>query len=783
MEDRFNYKGVTYYCGATTPLGGARMEGDEGKVKEEQQDVEMSVEVDLKRKFEDSTEEQELQLGDNKIIVPITEPQVGYINKKTGLCYDVRMRYHAKIFTSYYEYIDPHPEDPRRIYRVYKILAENGLINDPQLVGRQDIGSLMMKIPVREATAEEILLVHSEEQLKYIASTETMSKEELLELTEKGDSIYFNHDSYLSSKLSCGGAIEVCKAVVEGKVKNAFAVIRPPGHHAEPDLPGGFCLFSNVAVAAKNILKNYPESVRRIVIVDWDVHHGNGTQKAFIDDPRVLYISLHRFELGKYYPGTLAGAADKVGEGAGEGYNINIPWPAPGMDDGDYLYAFNKVIMPVCHEFNPDLVIISAGFDAADGDVIGGCHVSPAGYGHMTYLLKSLLKGRLCSVMEGGYNLDSIAKSALAVAKVLIGESPDELWKKLPKAIAVETIDEVIRIQSRYWRSLRPGYLGTAVPKLLTNEQPLVPEALVHDTIRSYQAKRLFEKHNFISLPIFSALKLESPSLEDQVMCTPDIYDASTIVISIHDPAEVWAQRDPVTGLLDPANSIVLDPSAKLIKWSLDQKFGFIDINIPSSITGDDEVNYNNINTAQDVLLAIWDNYIQYFKVSKVVFVGFGDAYNGIIHLLGHREVKSIVKAAINFVNKTTQLRPIVSAIDESVTDWFYRNSLVFTSKKHESWGLTNSDFDEEDYEFINHPNVDEGVGLHPNGDPALNGSSLVTNGNTASGYNGGKKPRKKYGRVIRADSDGLFNIVDERFDECCDFILDSFEDYDESSS
>ncbi|GMG15676.1 unnamed protein product [[Candida] boidinii] len=113
-----------------------------------------------------------------------------------------------------------------------------------------------------------------------------MTKEQLMEQTEKADSVYFNSDSLLSAKLSCGGAIEACKAVVEGKVKNALAVVRPPGHHAEPDAPGGFCLFSNVAVAAKTILNNYPESVRRIIIVDWDVHHGNGTQKAFYDDPR-----------------------------------------------------------------------------------------------------------------------------------------------------------------------------------------------------------------------------------------------------------------------------------------------------------------------------------------------------------------------------------------------------------------------------------------------------------------------------------------------------------------
>ncbi|ODV93557.1 hypothetical protein PACTADRAFT_46491 [Pachysolen tannophilus NRRL Y-2460] len=704
------------------------------------------------------------ELNEKQIIVPICSPKLFYIPKKTGLCYDVRMRYHAKIYTSYYEYIDPHPEDPRRIYRIYKILAENGLINDPQLIGRNEIGDLMLKIPVREATEEEILLVHSEEHLKFIESTTLMNKQQLLEATEKGDSVYFNHDSFLGAKLSCGGAIEACKSVVEGKVKNALAVVRPPGHHAEPDVPGGFCLFSNVAVAAKNILKNYPESVRKIVIVDWDVHHGNGTQKAFINDPRVLYISLHRYEQGKYYPGTTAGSADQCGEAEGEGYNINIPWASGGKDDADYMYAFRRVIMPICYEFNPDLVIISSGFDAADGDVIGGCHVSPAGYGHMTHQLKSLAKGNLCVVLEGGYNLDSIAKSALSVAKILVGEPPEELWKKIAKPETIETIEKVIKIQSKYWRSMKPEYGGLSTPRYISQvtsdstDKELVDNFnyRLHDSIRLQQSKELFKLYDFINLPILLSTKLESVSLENAVLASPSIYEAQTLIILVHDPAQVWAQRDPVSGILDSSNSIVIDSCLRFIEWALKQKYGLIDVNIPTSITGSDDDNYNNINTSQEILLYIWDNYIQYFQVSKLVFIGVGDSYNGIIHLLGHREVKNLVKASINFIDKTTQLRPIVSAIDESITDWFYKNSLIFTSNKHECWGSS-----AVDDEFINHPDVDEGVSLHPNGDANMNSISN-THSNHASGYNGGKRPRKKYGRVLKSDSDGLENIVDE---------------------
>ncbi|EDO16732.1 hypothetical protein Kpol_1003p37, partial [Vanderwaltozyma polyspora DSM 70294] len=296
-----------------------------------------------------------------QVIVPIRQPKLHYTPLKTGLCYDVRMRYHAKIFTSNFEYIDPHPEDPRRVYRIYKILAENGLIKDENLSGLDDIGDIMLKIPVRTATEEEILAVHTREHLDFIENIESQSREELIKLTEKADSVYYNNDSYYSAKLSCGGVIEACRAVVEGRVKNSLAIVRPPGHHAEPQAAGGFCLFSNVSVAARSILRTYPESVRKILILDWDIHHGNGTQKAFYEDENVLYISLHRYESTAFYPGTIHGRYDQVGEGKGEGFNCNITWPVGGVGDAEYMWAFEHVVMPLGREFRPDLVIVSSG--------------------------------------------------------------------------------------------------------------------------------------------------------------------------------------------------------------------------------------------------------------------------------------------------------------------------------------------------------------------------------------------------------------------------------------
>ncbi|QPG76734.1 hypothetical protein FOA43_004128 [Brettanomyces nanus] len=683
------------------------------------------------------------------VIVPVTKPKLNYVPLKTGICYDVRMRYHAKIFQSYLEYIDPHPEDPRRIYRIYKILAENGLIDDPTLSGRDDIGDLMVKIPVRPATDSEILAVHTPEHLKFIKSTQSMTKEQLLKETETGDSVYFNNDSYTSAKLASGGAIEACKAVIEGRVKNSLAVVRPPGHHAEPDAPGGFCLFSNVSVAARAILKNYPESVRKIAIVDWDVHHGNGTQKAFFEDPRVLYISLHRYEQGKYYPGTPAGGADQVGSGPGEGFNVNIPWSTGGMGDAEYVYAFQKVVMPILYEFKPDFVIVSSGFDAADGDPIGGCHISPAGYGQMTHSIKTLAQGNVCVILEGGYNLDSISVSALRVAKVLLGEPPEVLQQNLPKPEAVIAISDVIKIQSRYWKSLKPGYFGLdfSLPQIMgdydallkkSRDPTFVEVASKHsklvDSVRAAQKSDLFDAYGFVSLPMVSDKKVETPSLKHQILCSPNIYVADKILIVVHDPSRVWARRDPLTGDLDSASAVTVDQSLRFVDWGMKEDYGVIDISVPVTVTGENDIYYNNISSAQDVLLYLWDNYIQYFKVQKICFVGVGDAYNGIVHLCGHRDIRHVVMASINFLDAGTSLRAVVSSIDESIVDWFYRNSLVFTGHQHSCWG---------------------------NSDRKANA----------------KRPRKKYGRVIRADCEGLDNVIDERFEEVCDFILDSLED------
>jgi histone deacetylase 6 len=327
-----------------------------------------------------------------------------------------------------------------------------------------------------------------------------MTAEELAEQGGKLDSIYFNHSTYNSARLAAGGAIEACKAVVQGSVRNAIAIIRPPGHHAESDQPSGFCIFNNVPIATRVCQEAYPQTCRKVLILDWDVHHGNGIQHAFYDDPNVLYISLHVFRGGQFYPNLPDGDLTYCGQGDGIGKNVNIPWDEHGMGDAEYLYAFQEVVMPIASEFDPDLVIISAGFDAAEGDVLGGCFVTPACYGHMTHMLSRLAKGKLVVCLEGGYNLRSIARSALAVTRVLMQEPPDRLSEDLPapKDTAVRTIDQVKRQHARYWKCLYPKHLDRTDPGFAATDA-------LHNIIREWQSLRLAQEHLMTPLQINQA--------------------------------------------------------------------------------------------------------------------------------------------------------------------------------------------------------------------------------------------------------------------------------------
>ncbi|EKX43986.1 hypothetical protein GUITHDRAFT_157988 [Guillardia theta CCMP2712] len=288
---------------------------------------------------------------------------------------------------------DHHPERPHRIAAMYQHLLDAG------------IARRCTQIKGRECTEEEVLMVHSLQHWQQVHTSSAGVARGCC--TQIGADTYCNEFSALCARMATGTVAEVCRRVLRGEAANGAALVRPPGHHAEHETIMGFCFFNYVAVAAEIAKREF--GLQRVLILDWDVHHGNGTQSMFFKDPSVLYISLHRYEDGNFYPGT--GGAHEVGVGAGRGFNINIPWPHDEVGDAEYLMAFESIVMPVARSFNPELVLVSAGFDAADGDPLGGCSVTPYGYAMMTNMLRGLAGGKVVVALEGGYNLRSIANS------------------------------------------------------------------------------------------------------------------------------------------------------------------------------------------------------------------------------------------------------------------------------------------------------------------------------------------------------------------------------------
>ena len=249
------------------------------------------------------------------------------------------------------------------------------------------------------------------------------------------------------------------------RTRAAFALVRPPGHHAGyDDTPNhraeGFCFFNSVAVAAGCVLR--AGAAQRICIIDWDVHHGNGTQKLFYDDGRVLYISLHRFG-DRWYPET--GETEEVGEGEGVGTNVNVPWPENGLGDSDYLAAWTLIVLPIVTAFAPDLLLLSAGFDAAEGDAQGRMRVTPTGFATLTALLLRKLRCPVAAALEGGYHRLVTSQCCESVIRVLLGERVEPAPSKLLSKCVEPVIREVLKVQRAHWPVLRGAEAEAVVDK------------------------------------------------------------------------------------------------------------------------------------------------------------------------------------------------------------------------------------------------------------------------------------------------------------------------------
>ncbi|XP_029015184.1 histone deacetylase 5 isoform X4 [Betta splendens] len=379
----------------------------------------------------------------------------------TGLVYDSLMLKHQCVCGNAHI----HPEHAGRVQSIWSRLQETGLL------------SRCERIRGRKASLDEIQSVHSEfHTLLYGTSPLNRHKldhKKLLgPISQKmyavlpcggigvdSDTVWNEMHSSAAVRMAVGSVIELAFRVAAGELKNGFAVVRPPGHHAEESTAMGFCFFNSVAITTKLLQQKL--GVGKILIVDWDIHHGNGTQQAFYSDPNVLYISLHRYDDGNFFPGS--GAPEEVGSAAGAGFNVNIAWTGgvePPMGDVEYLTAFRTVVMPIAQQFSPDVVMVSAGFDAVEGhqSPLGGYNVSAKCFGQLTQLLMGLAGGRVVMALEGGHDLTAICDASEACVSALLGdpcESTFQWPKENPCPKACTSLERVIELQSKHWSCLQ----------------------------------------------------------------------------------------------------------------------------------------------------------------------------------------------------------------------------------------------------------------------------------------------------------------------------------------
>ena len=328
-----------------------------------------------------------------------------------------------------------HPERKERLEAIWKVLEQESFKDLVELIEPESAG------------VEDITLVHHE---NHVEAVKEACREDrgFLDMDT-----YIVPESYQVALLSAGGALKGLQQIMKGNIKKVFSLGRPPGHHAEKSRSMGFCLFNNIAIAAETARKKY--GLNRIAIVDWDVHHGNGTQNSLYEEDEILFISIHQ---NPAYPGT--GHLDEIGSSRGKGYNINIPL-SPGTGNGDFVKVFSEVVLPVLEEYRPQLVMISAGQDSHARDPLAGMNLTDGGYYYMASSLKEVADkyadGRMLLTLEGGYHLEAQASAVGQVIKAL--SQKDSVAEGMDYSISgnmtLNNLEILKNYLGDYWKALQ----------------------------------------------------------------------------------------------------------------------------------------------------------------------------------------------------------------------------------------------------------------------------------------------------------------------------------------
>lgn len=366
-----------------------------------------------------------------------------------------------------------HIENSGRLKAIFNYLKARNLVDD-NADERCNANVRCEMITPRKATTEELQLVHTQEHTFRYGTTSLARKQFKMESkfvvlpcggigVDNGidiDTVWNEQETVNAARMAVGCTIDLAIEVAIGNLRNGFSIVRPPGHHAEENLAMAFCYFNNVAIAAKKLLNR--GLAKKILILDWDAHHCNGTQKIFYENPAIMVISVHRYDNGKFFPGT--GSKEEVGSGSGESYNVNVTLDGgvePPMGDQEYLAVFRSIVMPIAQQYNPDFVFISCGFAAAKGHPasLAGYAVTPQCFGYLTYMLSNLAKGKLVMVLEGGFEIKSLCECTEACIETLLDSKKfstisNTALNSKPLPVAVNSIKAVMEVQSRYWRNL-----------------------------------------------------------------------------------------------------------------------------------------------------------------------------------------------------------------------------------------------------------------------------------------------------------------------------------------